>query len=63
VFSVKDQIAFTPKTSALDLLGCGLPQTQSEHIALLGAHRHQALIAQLVERVTSNDEVAGSTPS
>jgi hypothetical protein len=25
--------------------------------------RASALIAQLVERVTSNDEVAGSTPS
>ena len=28
-----------------------------------GSIIHSALIAQLVERVTSNDEVAGSTPS
>jgi hypothetical protein len=29
----------------------------------LGVQLDPALIAQLVERVTSNDEVAGSTPS
>ena len=44
---------------------------QNDHIQYGGlcSHRtrafqaHSALIAQLVERVTSNDEVAGSTPS
>jgi hypothetical protein len=40
--------------------------TASQQIVLVRQHvkfTSTALIAQLVERVTSNDEVAGSTPS
>ena len=35
----------------------------STRMDVTDTHHQTALIAQLVERVTSNDEVAGSTPS
>ena len=61
-----DHLLFPLPCSLLSLVICAAQATISQ----LLPHHHRieyfirlALIAQLVERVTSNDEVAGSTPS
>ena len=53
------------RRSQVDLfMSDGVACLRYEYIRYLCDRFHQsALIAQLVERVTSNDEVAGSTPS